>query len=111
MEAATQPQPTQPNNRGFMEALMDTRFDSLITPKLIRFLYVVSIVLLILGTLFVVIAGFASDAGTGVLLLLLAPIIALIYLIVIRLYLELIVVAFKIRDAAEEIATNTRRSS
>jgi hypothetical protein len=34
-----------------------------------------------------------------------------VYLIVIRLWLELVVVAFKIREAAEEVADNTRRPS
>ena len=96
--------------RGFFAALMDSRFDNLITPRLVSFLYVVSIIILALAAIAVVIAGFVENAGTGVLLLIIAPIVALIYLIVVRLYLELIVVAFKIRDAAEEIATNTRRS-
>ena len=108
MEATAQPGPSQDIRRGFFESLMDTRFDSLITPKLIRFLYVVSIVVLAIGIVVAIIAGFAEDVGTGILLLLLAPIVALIYLIVIRLYLELIIVAFKIREAAEEIAGNTR---
>lgn len=119
MESSAQPTPppppppsalasTQPQG-GFFEALMDTRFDNLITPSLIRFLYVVAMVVLALGALFTIIAGFADSAGTGVLLLILAPIGALIYLIVTRLWLELIVVAFKIREAAEEVAANTRR--
>lgn len=110
MEATTAPRQSAITQRGFFESLMDTRFDSLITPKLIRFLYVVSIVALILGVLFAVVAAFATDAGMGILFLILAPIVALIYLIVIRLYLELIVVAFKIRDAAEQVAENTRRA-
>jgi Domain of unknown function (DUF4282) len=104
-----QPQPPNQPSGGFFEALMDTRFDRLITPSLIRFLYVVAMVILALGTLAVVIAGFAESAGTGVLLLIFAPLGALIYLIVTRLWLELIVVAFKIRDAAEEVAANTRK--
>lgn len=109
MEAASQPAPARAN-RGFFAALMDSRFDSLITPRLVSFLYVVSIVILTLVAIGMIIAGFADGAGTGVLFLILAPIIALTYLIVVRLYLELIVVAFKIREAAEEIAANTRRS-
>jgi Domain of unknown function (DUF4282) len=109
MESSVQTGPQRPPRRGFFEALMDTRFDSLITPSLIRFLYVVAIVILALGTLGAVIAGFAESAGSGILLLILAPIGALLYLIVIRLWLELIVVVFKIRDAAEEVASNTRR--
>jgi hypothetical protein len=95
--------------QGFFSALFDTRFDRLITPSLIRFLYVVAIVLIGLGMLAVIIAGFAENAGTGVLLLIFAPIGALLYVIVTRLWLELIIVAFKIREATEEVAANTRR--
>lgn len=115
MESSVQPtpppQPPAANQSpgGFFEALMDTRFDHLITPSLIRFLYVVAMIVLTLGALAVIIGGFAESAGTGIVLLILAPIGALIYLIVTRLWLELIVVAFKIRDAAEEVAVNTRK--
>ncbi len=108
MEASAQPEPTQGPDRGFFGSLLDTNFNSLITPKLITFLYVVSIIILALGTLAFIIAGFAEKASSGILLLILAPIGALIYLIVIRLWLELIVVTFKIRDATEETARNTR---
>lgn len=109
MEASIQPNPEAGAQRGFIESLMDTRFDSLITPMLIRFLYVVSMIVLAIGVIVVVIGAFKGSAGSGVLALILAPIGALIYLIVIRLWLELIVVAFKIRDAAEQVADNTRR--
>jgi magnesium-transporting ATPase (P-type) len=108
MEATAQPSPSGSNQRGFFESLMDTRFDNLITPKLIRFLYIVSMIALAIGALVWIVAGFAHSAGTGVLFLVLAPLAALVYLIVVRLYLELIVVAFKIRDATEETAINTR---
>jgi uncharacterized membrane protein len=108
MEASAPPSPPVSTQRGFLESLMDTRFDSLITPKLVRFLYVIGMIVLAIGAIAWVIAGFANSAGTGVLFLVLAPLVALVYLIVIRLYLELIVVAFKIRDAAEQIADNTR---
>ena len=110
MEATAQPTTPDGNQRGFLESLMDTRFDSLITPKLIRFLYVVSMVVLAIGTLITVVAAFADKASTGIIVLILAPLIALIYLIVVRLWLELIVVTFKIRDAAEQISSNTRRA-
>jgi hypothetical protein len=108
MDAAVQPTPPQNNQRGFLESLMDTRFDSLITPSLIRFLYVVSMIVLALGVLVAVIASFTNSVGSGILALIVAPLVALIYLIVVRLWLELIVVTFKIRDAADKIADNTR---
>jgi Domain of unknown function (DUF4282) len=108
MEAAVPPPAPQEQQRGFFESLMDTRFDSLITPKLVTFIYVVSMIVLAVGALIAIIASFVNDAGTGVVALILAPLVALIYLIVIRLWLELIVVTFKIRDAAERVADNTR---
>jgi len=108
MEAGASPIPTGPPQRGFFESLMDTHFNSLITPKLIRFLYIVGMIVLAVGAFVWIIVGFSHNGKTGVLSLILAPIAALVYLIVLRLYLELVVVAFKIRDATEETAINTR---
>jgi uncharacterized membrane protein len=88
---------------------MDTRFDSLITPSLVRFVYVIAMILIALGMLALIIAGFAESAGSGIVLLIIAPLLGLFYLIVTRLWLELVVVLFKIRDAAEEVAVNSRR--
>ena len=110
MEGSVQPSEPRVERRGFFASLMDTRFDSLITPKLIRFLYVVSMIVLAIGAIVVIVSGFASGAGRGVLTLILAPIGAVIYLIVIRLYLELIIVIFKIRDAADAVAQSTPRA-
>ncbi|HEX6229068.1 MAG TPA: DUF4282 domain-containing protein [Solirubrobacterales bacterium] len=78
---------------------------------MIRLLYIVSMIVLAIGVIVAVIVGFADSVGTGILTLILAPIVALIYLIIARLWLELVVVAFKIRDAAETIADNTGRST
>lgn len=112
MEASTPPPspgPIPSDPTGFFESLMDTRFDHLITPKLIRFLYVVAMIVLAIGAIVFIIAGFANDVGSGIVALIVAPIVALIYLIVTRLWLELIIVTFKIRDAADKIADNTDR--
>jgi hypothetical protein len=109
MESSVQPSPHTNARSGFFASLMDTRFDSLITPSLIRFLYVVAMIVLAIGVVAVIIAGFVNSAGSGIVWLILAPIGALIYLILIRLWLELIVVTFKLREAAEEVAVNTRK--
>lgn len=110
MEASVQPSDQRNAQRGFFSSLMDTRFDSLITPKLIRFLYVVSMIVLPIGVIAAIIVAFTEGVGGGILTLIFAPIGAVIWLIVVRLYLELIVVTFKIRDAADEVARNTRRA-
>jgi uncharacterized membrane protein len=117
MESSVQatPPPRPPSQGsppgGFFNALMDTRFNTLITPSLVRFVYVIAMILIALGMLALVVVGFAEGAGSGIVLLIIAPLLGLFYLIVTRLWLELVVVLFKIRDAAEEIAGNTRRSA
>lgn len=109
MESSTQTSSEELPQRSFFSALMDTQFNTLITPSLVRFVYIIAMVLIAIGMLVAIIAGFAESAGTGILLLIIAPIIALFYLIVTRLWLELVVVLFKVRDATEETAVNTRR--
>jgi glycerol-3-phosphate acyltransferase PlsY len=102
-------QPLPDQARGFFASLFDTRFDNLITPGLIRFIYILVMILMTIGYVVAVVAGFNSSGGSGVATLLLAPIFFLLYLILIRVWLELVVVAFKIREATEETARNTRR--
>lgn len=109
MESSIQTSSEELPRRGFLNALMDTRFDSLITPSLVRFVYVIAMILIAIGMLALIIAGFAESAGSGIVLLIIAPLLGLFYLIVTRLWLELIVVLFKIRDATEEVALNTRK--
>lgn len=110
MESSVQTSSEELPRQGFFNALMDTRFNSLITPSLVRVVYIIAMILIALAMLALIISGFADSAGSGVLLLIVAPILGLFYLIVTRLWLELVVVLFKIRDAAEEIAINSRRT-
>jgi uncharacterized membrane protein len=111
VQATPPPQPPSQSSPpgGFFNALMDTRFNNLITPSLVRFVYIIAMILIALGMLALVISGFANSAGSGILLLIIAPLLGLFYLVVTRLWLELVVVLFKIRDAAEEVAVNTRK--
>lgn len=95
--------------RGFFEALFDIKFEHLITPKLVRFFYALSIIVLAIGVIGTIIAAAQVNETTAVIFLFLAPLTALVYLIMIRLWLELIVVAFKIRDGVERVAENTER--
>lgn len=95
--------------RGFFESLFDIRFEHLITPKLVRFFYALSILVLGVGAIVMIVAAFVASETSGVLFLFLVPLMALFYLITIRLWLELIVVAFKIRDSVERVVENTGR--
>lgn len=67
----------------------------MITPKLVRFFYALSMVVLAVVTLVTIVAAFEVNETTGLIVFVLAPLSALLYLITIRLWLELIVVAFR----------------
>ena len=55
-----------------------------------------------------IIAGFQNSVGLGIpTLLIFAPLAFLIYLIVARIWLEPVIVAFKINESAQQISAHT----
>jgi hypothetical protein len=91
--------------KGFIGSLFDPSFDELITPRVIKVLYILFMIAIGLFALLFVISAFAQDTAFGVVtLFVLAPLGGLLYLILARVYLELIIVIFRIRDAADRIA-------
>ena len=99
--------------KGFFAGLFDFSFETFVALKVIKVLYGIFLAILALGIL----AGLGGSvismvqgqvlAGLGILIAL--PFAALIYLVLGRLYFELIIVAFKIAEDADEIAKNTRK--
>ena len=83
-------------DKGFFEALFDTSFESFVFPKVVKFIYILIIVLLALLYLGMLIAGFGRGAGPGLGALILGPIALLIYLIFIRAGIEVAMVMFRI---------------
>lgn len=98
------------NDKGFFGALFDFSFDNFIAPKLVKFLYVLSLIVTTvyaIGLLIFALASIASGDGpqtiVGLLFIVLSPVIWLVGLIVTRLYLELAIVMFKISDDIKDI--------
>lgn len=78
----------QDDGKGFFAALFDFSFNSFVTPKIVKFVYVLATIAIGLFVLIFVIASFADSAGAGLVVLFLAPIVGLIYLAFIRMGLE-----------------------
>ena len=79
----------QTDTKGFFGALFDFSFNSFVTPKIVKFVYVLATILLVLTYLFFVIAAFAGDnVGFGIAFLLLGWIPFLFYLALVRMTLE-----------------------
>lgn len=88
---------------GFFQALFDTSFSNFITIRIIKFLYIVAIIFIGIGALAQIFISFNESAGMGILFLILAPIIFVLGTILARIYMELIIVLFRIAENTGEL--------
>ncbi|MEL6616200.1 MAG: DUF4282 domain-containing protein, partial [Bacteroidota bacterium] len=98
-----EPFPRSPG--GFLSALFDFSFRELITPKVIRVLYMLIVIAIGLGSLFVLLGALASGEVTTILFALIGvPIGFLLYVILARVYMEILIVIFRIGEDVADIA-------
>jgi hypothetical protein len=102
------PPSSQPE--GFFGRLFDFSFDHFVTPSIIKVLFILILVVIGLGALGMIIAGFTQGALTGLLTLIIAvPIGGFLYILFARVWLEIIVVLFRIEEHVATIAESARR--
>ena len=90
--------------QGFLASLFDVSFSSLITTRVIKVLYILSMAVIGLGALFFVLAAFRSSAAAGaVVLVIVAPLVSLLYLIYVRVLLEIVIAVFRIMESNAEL--------
>jgi hypothetical protein len=90
--------------KGFFASLFDYSFSAFITPKIIKLLYVLSTIVVGLWTLFGILWAFKQSTGFGIVtLVLLGPIFFMITMIYTRVWLELLIVFFRIQGDVYEI--------
>ncbi len=93
--------------KGFLASLFaslfDMSFSEFITIRLIKVLYIIGIIVAVIIGLGMIITGFSNGAGTGLLFLLLSPVIILLYILALRIWLELIIVVFRIAENTSQL--------
>jgi Domain of unknown function (DUF4282) len=90
--------------KGFFASLFDYSFSAFITPKIIKLLYVLSTIVVALWTLVVILWAFRQSTGFGIVtLVILGPIFFVITMIYVRVWLELLIVFFRIQGDVKEI--------
>lgn len=82
----------------FFGSLFDFSFSNFITTKLIKFLFGAGIVLGGIFGVISVITSFSQGVGTGLLSLVLMPVGYLLGIIILRIWLELVIILFKIEE-------------
>ena len=97
--------------KGFFGSLFDFSFTSFVTTKIVKFLYVLTVVLLGLGALVFVVASFSSSAAAGLFMLFIgAPLAFLLYVIYTRVLLELFIAIFRIMETNAELVALQRQA-
>ena len=95
--------------QGFLASLFDVEFKSLITTKVIKVLYILSMIVIGLAALAFVAAAFANSVAGGlIVLLIVAPLVALLYLIYVRVLLEIVIAVFRIMETNTELVALQR---
>jgi len=95
--------------KGFFGSLFDLSFSSLVTTKVIKVLYVLSMIIIGLSALVFIGAAFAESVAAGLfVLVIVAPLVALLYLIYARVILEVIIVLFRILETNVQLVDLTR---
>jgi hypothetical protein len=91
--------------KGFFGRLFDLSFNEFITTSIIKVLYVIFIIVSAVIALFMLGGMFASGSFGGILLgLVLAPVIFIVYVIMARVWLEVLIVIFRIAENTAKIA-------
>lgn len=86
------------DHKGFFAALFDFSLTSFVTLKFLKLIYIVVTVLVCLGTVGAFFA-FVLQGGVGILIgVIFVPLVGLLYLIIARVYVELIAVLFRIGE-------------
>ena len=95
--------------KGFIGSLFDFSFDSFVTPKIIKVLYVLLTVWTLLVGLFFLVIGFRSGGFFGgmAVLIIVEPIFILLTLGVYRVLLEAFMVIFRIYEETKKISEKT----
>lgn len=96
-------------DKGFLGSLLDLSFTSFVTTKLIKVLYILTMVLIGLIALGIIGSGFAISTVVGfIFIITVAPIFVLLALIYTRVILELMIVVFRIAESTAEVASQGR---
>ncbi len=90
--------------KGFFGSLFDFSFENFVFPKIIRVLFAIAVVFACIGYLGGVVYGFQMDVTYGIATILLGPVVLILYLIGVRVWMEIAIVLFRIYENTKIIA-------
>ncbi len=94
------------NELGFFPSLFDFKMTNFITMRVIRLLYAISTVLIVIAGAVIMIAGLMGSYGEGstkILVVIFVPLGTLLYLIIVRLWVEFLANLYRIGDNTQKM--------
>ena len=91
-------------NRGLLGSLFDISFTEFITPRIIKILFVLAIIAAGIAALVALIGGIARGGFDGFFMAILSPASFFLYVVAARVWLELIMIIFRIAENTDSLA-------
>jgi hypothetical protein len=93
-----------PRENGLIENLMDFSFQRLVTPRLLKMLYGVHLLIGLIAAVWFVFTGFQTSTSNGLLALILGVPAMLLWIVYCRIVVELLAAVFR----AAQVITNSQ---
>jgi len=90
---------------GFFSSLFDLNFSRVVTTRVVKWLYLIVIVLVVLGLIGYIATAIISGSVVAIIIaVIVGPLVALLYIILARIVFEVLVAIFRILETNREIA-------
>lgn len=114
---ASDPEPESPSAlshtwsqvRAMMSILTDLSFKRFVTPRLIRLLYLISLIGAVLAALAWMVKGFSVSIAYGCFTFITGPVAFFIYMLTARVMLEFMLAVFRIAENTEKLRDKIER--
>jgi Domain of unknown function (DUF4282) len=97
-------QQTLPREKSLIENLMDFSFERMLTPRMLKILYGVHLLIGLVAAVWFVFTGFQTSTSNGLLALILGFAALLLWIVYCRVIVELLAVVFR----AAQVITNSQ---
>ena len=97
--------------KGFFASMFDLSFTEFVTTRIIKLLFILAIIGAALGAIVFLVAGFRVGGVNAAVSLILAPVLFFFYVLLSRIWLELIIVIFRIAENTGRLVEQGKRAS
>ena len=97
--------------KGLLGSLFDLSFTEFVTTRVIKVLFVLAIAISAIGAFTMLIGGIAKGGGAAFLFIILAPIAFFLYVLMARIWLEVIIVLFRIAENTGRLVEQGKKNA